>query len=216
MLASMIPLGEWLLFAGAALLMVLTPGPNMIYVLSRSVCQGRRAGFLSLLGVVAGFLLHVFTAAIGLSAVFMAVPLAFELLKWAGAAYLLWLAWQALKPGASSPFEPRPLPADSPRRLFAMGFITNLLNPKIAVFYLSVFPQFVAPERGSVFLQSIALGFTQIAVSFSINSLIVLFGAALSAWFAQHRLWLAVQRYVMGFVLGALALRLALEPRRSV
>jgi len=212
----MIPTSEWLLFTGAALLMVLTPGPNMIYVLSRSVCQGRRAGFVSLLGVMVGFLAHVFATAIGLTAVFMAVPLAFELLKWAGAAYLLWLAWQALRPGASSPFEPRPLPRDSTRKLFAMGFITNLLNPKIAVFYLSVFPQFVAPERGSVFLQSITLGFTQITVSFSINLLIVLFGAALSAWFAQHRLWLAVQRWVMGFVLGALAVRLALEPRRAV
>jgi threonine/homoserine/homoserine lactone efflux protein len=211
----MIPVGEWLLFAGAALLMVLTPGPNMIYLLSRSVCQGRRAGFVSLLGVATGFLLHVFAAAIGLTAVFMAVPLAFELLKWAGAAYLLWLAWQTLKPGADSPFQPRPLPDDSPRRLFAMGFLTNLLNPKIAVFYLSVFPQFVAPERGSVFLQSLTLGFTQIAVSFSVNLLIVLFGAALAAWFAQHRSWLVVQRYVMGFVLGALAVRLALEPRRA-
>ena len=211
----MIPTSEWLLFAGAALLMVLTPGPNMIYVLSRSVCQGRRAGFVSLLGVVAGFLVHVFAAAIGLTAVFMTVPLAYELLKWAGAAYLLWLAWQSLRPGASSPFEPKLLPPDSPRKLFAMGFITNLLNPKIAVFYLSVFPQFVAPERGSVFLQSVTLGVTQIVVSFSINSLIVLFGAALAAWFAQHRLWLAVQRYVMGFVLGALAVRLALEPRRA-
>jgi threonine/homoserine/homoserine lactone efflux protein len=211
-----IPAGEWLLFAGAALLMVLTPGPNMIYVLSRSVCQGRRAGFVSLLGVVAGFVLHVCAAAIGLSAVFMTVPLAYELLKWAGAAYLLWLAWQALRPGAGSPFEPRALPPDSPRKLFAMGFITNLLNPKIAVFYLSVLPQFVAPERGSVFVQSLTLGLTQIAVSFSVNSLIVLFGAALAAWFAQHRLWLAVQRYLMGFVLGALAVRLALEPRRAV
>jgi threonine/homoserine/homoserine lactone efflux protein len=211
----MIPTNEWLLFAGAALLMVLTPGPNMIYVLSRSVCQGRRAGFVSLLGVIAGFLVHAFAAAIGLTAVFMTVPLAYELLKWAGAAYLLWLAWQSLRPGASSPFEPKPLPPDSPRKLFAMVFITNLLNPKIAVFYLSVFPQFVAPDRGSVFLQSITLGFTQIVVSFSVNSLIVLFGAALAVWFAQHRLWLVVQRHVMGFVLAALAVRLALEPRRA-
>ena len=211
----MIPTSEWLLFAGAALLMVLTPGPNMIYVLSRSVCQGRRAGFVSLLGVMAGFLVHVLAAAIGLTALFMTVPLAYEALKWAGAAYLLWLAWQSLRPGASSPFEPKALPPDSPRKLFAMGFITNVLNPKIAVFYLSVFPQFVAPERGSVFLQSVTLGVTQIVVSFSINSLIVLFGATLAAWFAQHRLWLAVQRYVMGFVLGALAVRLALEPRRA-
>ena len=91
-----------------------------------------------------------------------------------------------------------------------------MLNPKIAVFYLSVLPQFVAPEHGSVFVQSLLLGVTQIAISFSINALIVLFGAALAAWFARHRLWLALQRYLMGFVLGALALRLALEPRRAV
>ncbi|MCL4182367.1 MAG: LysE family translocator [Burkholderiaceae bacterium] len=209
------PAGDILLFAGAALLMVLTPGPNMIYLISRSICQGRKAGVISLFGVIAGFLVHMLSAAAGLTAVFLAVPLAYEILKWAGAAYLLWLAWQAVRPGARSPFEPKPLPPDPAPRLFAMGFLTNVLNPKIAMFYLSVFPQFVSPEHGSVFVQSITLGFTQIAVSFSVNLLIALFAAGMASWFARNPLWLAVQRYVMGFVLAGLAVRMALEQRRS-
>lgn len=211
----MIPRNELFFFTGAALLMVLTPGPNMIYLLSRSICQGRKAGFISLLGVIAGFLLHMLAAAVGMTAVFLAVPLGYEVLKWAGAAYLFCLAWQAVKPGARSPFEPRELPPDSAPRLFVMGFVTNLLNPKIAVFYLSVFPQFVSPAHGSIFLQSITLGVTQIAVSFTVNLFIVLFAASLASWFVRNPVWLAIQRYFMGFVLGALAIRLALEQRRS-
>lgn len=210
----MVPFNDWLLFAGAALLMALTPGPNMVYLLSRSICQGRQAGVISLMGVVAGFLVHMFTAALGLTALFMAVPMAYEILKWAGAAYLLYLAWQAVKPGARSPFEARDLPQDSPRKLFVMGFLTNLLNPKIAVFYLAIFPQFVSPAHGSLLGQSVVLGLTQIALSFSVNLCIALSAARLAVWFQHHPRWLAVQRYVMGGVLAALAVRLAAEQRR--
>ena len=206
---------ELVLFALAALVMVLTPGPNMIYLVSRTLCQGREAGFTSLLGVAAGFLVHMLAAAIGVTAVFMAIPLAYELLKFLGAAYLLWLAWQAVRPqGGSSPFEPRPLPPDSPRRLFAMGFLTNALNPKIAVFYLAVFPQFIRPENGSVFAQSVELGLVQIAVSFSVNLLLILSAARLAAWFVRNPAWLAIQRWVTGFMLAGLAVRLALDQRR--
>ena len=210
----MVPFDDLLLFAGAALLMVLTPGPNMIYLISRSICQGRRAGVISLLGVVAGFLVHMLAAAIGLTALFLAVPLAYEVLRWAGAAYLLYLAWQALRPGARSPFEARELPADPPGRLFLMGFLTNVLNPKIAVFYLSIFPQFVSPEHGSVFVQSVLLGVTQIAISFTVNLAIALSAARLASWFVRNPRWLVAQRWVMGLVLATLALRLATEPRR--
>jgi len=210
----MVPLNDLLLFCGAALLMVLTPGPNMIYLISRSICQGRKAGVISLLGVIAGFLVHMFAAAIGLTALFLAVPLAYEILKWAGAAYLLYLAWQAVKPGARSPFEARQLPEDPPSRLFFMGFLTNVLNPKIAVFYLSIFPQFVSPEHGSVFIQSVVLGLTQITVSFTVNLAIALSAASLASWFVRNPRWLAVQRYFMGFVLAGLAVRLAAEHRR--
>ncbi|KTC33245.1 MAG: LysE family translocator [Pseudomonas sp.] len=211
----MIPLHEYLIFAAASLLMVLTPGPNMIYLISRSICQGRKAGVTSLLGVVAGFFVHLMAAALGLTAVFMAVPMAYEVLKWAGALYLLWLAWQALKPGARSPFEAQQLPADSPRKLMTMGFLTSALNPKIAMFYLSIFPQFIHPEYGSVFSQSIILGLTQITVSFSVNLLIALFAAGIASWFASNPTWLSVQRYFMGFVLAGLAVRLMFEQRRA-
>jgi threonine/homoserine/homoserine lactone efflux protein len=211
----MVPMIDLVLFAGAALLMVLTPGPNMIYLVSRSLSQGRRAGVISLFGVAVGFLVHMLAAAIGLSTLFLSVPLAYEALKWAGALYLLWLAWQALRPGARSTFEARQLLPDPPLKLFTMGLLTNVLNPKIAVFYLSIFPQFVAAEHGSMLVQSLMLGSTQIAISFCVNLLILLFAARLAAWFTRNPFWAAVQRHAMGCVLAALAVRLALEERRD-
>ena len=169
------PANELLLFALAAFIMVLTPGPNMIYLVSRSLCQGQKGGRHFPVRRRHRFLLHMFAAAAGLTAMFMAIPLAYEILKWLGAAYLLWLAWQAVRPGArSSPFDARALPADSPARLFVMGFFTNALNPKIAVFYLAVFPQFIRPEHGSVLAQSVQLGLVQIAISFGVNLVLVL------------------------------------------
>ena len=212
----MIESTSWWLFAGAALIMVLTPGPNMVYLISRSICQGPRAGVVSLLGVIAGFFVHVLAAALGLTAIFLSVPLAYEVLKWVGAAYLLWLAWQALRPGAASMFEPRALPIDSDGRLFTMGFLTNVLNPKIAVFYLSVFPQFIDPHAGSVFVQSLILGLTQIVISFSVNLAIAISAGEIAAWFQHRPRWVALQRYVLGSVLAALAFRLVQEERSSV
>ena len=169
-----------------------------------------------MLGVVAGFFVHLFAAAAGLTVVFLAVPMAYETLKWAGALYLLWMAWQAVKPGARSPFEAQDLAPDSSHKLVLMGFMTSVLNPKVAVFYLSVFPQFISPQHGSMFTQSLVLGLTQISVSFTVNLLIALFASGIAFWFVRNPLWLAVQRYVMGFVLAALAIRLMLEQRKTV
>jgi threonine/homoserine/homoserine lactone efflux protein len=197
-----------------ALGLVLTPGPNMIYLVSRSITQGRRAGVVSLLGVAAGFAVYLAAAAAGLATIFVAVPAAYTLLKLVGAAYLLYLAWQAVRPGSTSVFTPRQLPVDSPRRLFTMGLVTNLLNPKIAVLYVSLLPQFIDPARGSVATQSLVLGATQIVIALSVNALIVVFAGGLAVFLAARPTWLRVQRYLMGGVLGALAVRLATDRAR--
>ena len=201
-------------FALAALVLVVTPGPNMIYCISRTLCQGRAAGLMSLAGVLLGFLVHLLAATLGLTALLMAVPLAFDAIRLAGAAYLLWLAWQAVKPGGAGPFQARDLPVDPPATLFRMGFLTNLLNPKVAMFYLSFFPQFLDPERGSVLLQSLQLGAVQIGVSGSVNALLVLGAGAITAFLSRSRGWLLAQRWVMGGVLAALALRIAFLDKR--
>ncbi len=125
-------------FALVSLGMVLTPGPNMIYLISRSITQGPAAGIVSLGGVALGFVFYMLCAAFGITALLFAVPYAYDALRLAGAAYLLWLAWQALKPNGRSPFQVKKLQVDGPRKLFAMGFVTNLLNPKIAMLYLAL------------------------------------------------------------------------------
>lgn len=191
--------------------LVLTPGPNMIYLVSRSITQGRRAGLISLIGIAAGFLVYLAAAAAGIATVFASVPAAYTALKLAGAAYLLYLAWQAVRPGGTSVFAPVVLPPDPPRRLITMGLVTNLLNPKIAVLYVSLLPQFVDPERGSVALQSLVLGSTQITVALIVNALIVVFAGGLATFLAARPTWLRIQRYLMGGVLGALAVRLATD-----
>jgi threonine/homoserine/homoserine lactone efflux protein len=126
----------------------------------------------------------------------------------------LYLAWQALRPGGRSPFQVRDLPADSPRRLFTMGFATSLLNPKIAVMYLSLMPQFIEPGHGSVLVQSLVLGSTQIAISVSVNALIAVMAGSIAVFLGGRPLWQRVQRWLMGTVLAGLALRMLAEGRR--
>ncbi|MFN8683608.1 LysE family translocator [Paracoccus sp. P2] len=203
-----------LAFAFIALGMVLTPGPNMVYLISRSICQGRAAGLISLGGVALGFVFYMLCAAFGITAIVMAVPYAYDALRFGGALYLLWLAWQAVKPGGRSPFQVKDLPKDSPRKLFMMGFLTNLLNPKIAVMYLSLLPQFISPGHGSVLAQSLALGFTQIAISVTVNAMIAIGAGTIAVFLAGRPTWLVVQRWLMGTVLAGLAVRMATEARR--
>ncbi|MFN3636163.1 MAG: LysE family translocator [Rhizobium rhizophilum] len=203
-----------LAFALICLGMVLTPGPNMIYLVSRSICQGPMAGLVSLGGVALGFVVYVLLTALGITVLLFAVPFAYDLLKFAGALYLAWLAWQALKPGGRSPFQVRDLPADSNRKLFLMGFVTSLLNPKVAVLYLSLLPQFIDPAAGSVLLQSLALGFTQVVISVTFNGLIALSAGSIALFLAGRPLWMVVQRWLMGTVLAALALRMVTEGQR--
>ncbi|MFF7354458.1 LysE family translocator [Streptomyces filipinensis] len=194
-----------------ALGMVLTPGPNMIYLVSRSITQGRRAGMISLGGVALGFMMYLLAANLGLSVVFLAVPELYIAVKLAGAGYLAYLAWNALKPGGISVFDPQDVPHDSPRKLFTMGLMTNLLNPKIAIMYLSLIPQFIDLHKGHVLLQGIILGSFQIVVSIAVNMTIVLAAGTIAVFLSRRPSWLKVQRYMMGTVLGALAVTLAID-----
>ncbi|MBR1236689.1 LysE family translocator [Bradyrhizobium sp. AUGA SZCCT0182] len=202
-------------FALVSLGMVLTPGPNMIYLISRSITQGAAAGIVSLGGVALGFVFYMLCAAFGITALLFAVPYAYDTLRFAGAAYLLWLAWQALKPGGRSPFQVKKLQVDGPRKLFAMGFVTNLLNPKIAMLYLALLPQFIDPAVGSVLTQSLALGAIQIAISVSVNAVIALAAGSIALFLGTRPSWLLLQRWLMGTVLAGLAVKMAFEARKA-
>jgi threonine/homoserine/homoserine lactone efflux protein len=184
-------------FALVALGMVLTPGPNMIYLVSRSISQGAQAGLISLGGVAVGFVFYVLCAAFGITALLMAVPYAYDALRIGGALYLLYMAWQALRPGGRSPFQVRELPKSSPRTLFTMGLVTNLLNPKIAIMYVSLL-----------------LGMTQVVISLTVNALIAIMAGSIAGFLAGRPLWMVVQRWLMGTVLAGLAVRMLMDNRR--
>jgi threonine/homoserine/homoserine lactone efflux protein len=202
-------------FGLVSLGIALTPGPNMIYLISRSITQGPAEGIVSLGGVALGFAFYMLCAAFGITALLFAVPYAYDALRFAGAAYLLWMAWQALKPGGRSPFQVKKLEVDGPRKLFAMGFVTNLLNPKIAMLYLALLPQFIDPAVGSVLTQSLALGSIQIVISVSVNAMIALAAGSIAVFLGTRPSWLLVQRWLMGTVLAGLAVRMAFEARKA-
>jgi len=199
-----------------ALALVLTPGPNMLYLVSRSLSQGTRAGIISLAGTALGFLVYLLAAVLGISAVFAAVPEAYTALKLAGAVYLLYLAWGVLRPGAPPVFEARRLPRDPALRLVGMGFLTNLLNPKIAILYLSLLPQFIEPEQGSVALQSLVLGANQISNALTVNGIFVLTAGTLTAVLARRPAIARAQRWLMGTCLGLFGLKLLTDRSRAV
>jgi threonine/homoserine/homoserine lactone efflux protein len=202
------------LFAFAVMLLALTPGPVWVYLLSRTLTQGRRAGYFSLLGVAAGVVVHVTLVALGISVLLLAIPFAFDAIKLAGAAYLLWLAVNTLRGGGMS-FSPQPLDAVPDRVLFRQAMIAAVLNPKVAVFYLSLFPQFVEPAAGPVFAQSLVLGAVHIVVATVVDGLLVTVAGLLSAWFAARPLWVRTQRWLLGTAFGALAVWLAATPRHA-
>jgi threonine/homoserine/homoserine lactone efflux protein len=208
----MLHISELLLFSLAAFGLVISPGPNMIYLISRSIVQGKDAGMISLAGVIFGFLFHIIMVSFGLAIILLKVPYAYFALKTLGVCYLLYLAYQAVKPSSKSIFETRTnLKKDGPLKLFGIGFFTNVLNPKVAVFYLSFFPQFIKPERGDVLMQSFQLGITQMMVSFIVNFIIVISAAKIASWFSTQPIWVQIQKWFMASVLTFLAVRMALE-----
>jgi threonine/homoserine/homoserine lactone efflux protein len=206
----MLPLDTWLLFCLACVVLAATPGPNVLYLLARTLAQGRGAGFVSLAGTSTGFAVHVLAAAFGLSALLAAVPVTYEIVRWAGAIYLAWLAWttwRARDPAAAAPC------AATDRRMFRDGLVTGVLNPKVALFQLALFPQFIDPACGSVLMQSLALAATQLAIVVAGDSLYVLAAARGRGWLAARPDWGRWSRRALAGVFAALAARLALETR---
>jgi threonine/homoserine/homoserine lactone efflux protein len=191
--------------------MALTPGPNMVYLVSRSVSQGWSAGMVSMAGTAVGFVVYMTMANLGLAAVFIVVPWLYTALKVAGAMYLLWLAYKALRPGGMSLFETRDLPRDSAGKLFRMGLVTNLLNPKAALMYLALIPQFVDQSAGNVVAQGFQLGAIQIAVAMVVNGAIILAAGSIAVFLQRKPTWMRWQRWVTGTLLGAVGVKLALD-----
>jgi threonine/homoserine/homoserine lactone efflux protein len=206
-------LDNLLLFVLACVLLVLTPGPNLLYLISRTLAQGRAGGLVSLAGTATGFVVHILAAALGISAIFLAVPVAYDALRWAGAAYLLWLAWDAVRTPADGTvggvFAPRRLPAVAPARLFRMGLVTSVLNPKVALFYLALFPQFIEPARGSLLAQTLVLGLVQVVIAVTGDALFILAAARAARWLGARPAWALVQRWLLGGVFAGIAAKLA-------
>ncbi len=202
------PHSDLLAFAAVAFVMVCTPGPNMVYLLSRSITQGRRAGFVSLAGIVAAFLVYLIGTATGLAALAAAVPSALNLVRLAGAGYLLFLAWQAAKPAAPSLVAIKVAVLDRPGKLFMMGFLTNLLNPKAAVLYLTLLPQFIRPGSPDPFGQALVLGGLQITISAMVNAAIVMAAGSIDSSLTNRPNWQRAQRWLLATIFCILAVRM--------
>ena len=200
------------LFAGAAAVLTATPGPDMLLIASRSMSQGRAAGFLTYIGIAAGSYLQSFAAAFGLSQLFLLVPWAYDALRWIGAAYLAWLAWTTLRSKAPL-LAPGVVSALPLRRIFLQGLWTNLLNPKMALFMLALLPQFLQPEAGSIALQVVILATLLNLIGFITNGAVILAASRIGQALANRPALAQLPQKLMGAVFGGLALRLAFAAR---
>ncbi len=210
------PAAETLLvFAALSLGLAVTPGPNLFYLVSRTLSQGTRAGMWSLIGCQTGSLLIAVGAAAGVTAALLAVPLAFDAMRYGGAAYLLWLAWQSVRPNGAPLFSPQPMPREGGARLFTLGLATAALNPKVALFYVAVLPPFLDPSRGSLFWQGATLGAVQIAVCTAFDAVMILGAGGVARFLATRPAFLAIQRWVLGLGLAAIAFHLATTRRAT-
>jgi threonine/homoserine/homoserine lactone efflux protein len=205
----MIPDGHSLaLFMAAALALNLTPGPDMLYVAARSAAQGRESGIVSALGIAAGALVHITFVAVGLAAILVAVPIANNIVRLAGAGYLIYLGARALlRPPALA--ERRVMPAER-RVVFRQGLITNVLNPKVALFFMAFLPQFVDPERGSAALQVVVLGLLFNASGTLVNVAVAIIVSRAAGSVTRHERAGRVIQRATGSLLIALGLHLAL------
>jgi threonine/homoserine/homoserine lactone efflux protein len=200
-------------FLAAVVTLTITPGPDMIYVASRALGQGRAAGVLSAFGVISGTFVHLGLAAVGLSELFRHSPLAYDLVRYLGAAYLLWLAWRVARAHGEGGFAAARGGAGR-ARIYLQGLTTNLLNPKVGLFYLSFLPQFVDPERGSVALQVLLLGSCLNGFGLLVKTGVALTAGGLGDWLRQHPRVQRIQAWFTASILAALALRIALPENR--
>lgn len=202
-----------LVFAALSFGLAVTPGPNMLYLVSRALAQGTGAGMVSLVGCQVGSLVIMLCAAAGLTAALFAVPYAWDVLRLGGAAYLMLLAWQCVRPGGQPIFAPRAMPREPAARLFSVGFATAALNPKVALFYVAVLPPFIDPALGSVFTQGAILGAVQIGVAILFDGALVMGAAGVARFLGTRPGWMAAQRWILGGALALLAVKLATESR---
>jgi threonine/homoserine/homoserine lactone efflux protein len=202
------------LFSAAALALCATPGPDMLLIASRSVSQGKASGFASLAGIQVGTYCHALAAALGLSQLFLVVPVAYDIVRYAGAAYLLYLAWQAFRSSGAIQ-----APVAGTRRypigvVFRQGLLTNLLNPKMALFVLALFPQFVDPDAGSVAVQIMLLATVLNLIGIVVNGAVILTASGLGRAFSARARWRRAPQLLLGTVFAGLAAKLAFDERR--
>lgn len=198
------------LFAGAALVLLLIPGPAVLYIIARSMEQGRLAGFVSNLGIHAATLVHVAAAALGLSALLASSALAFSIVKYAGAAYLIWLGLRKIFSRGNGAEGEVATTRHGYARLIRDGFIVNLLNPKTALFFFAFLPQFVDVERGHIAMQITILGLLFAALGFITDGCYALVAGTAGQWLKRSRGWLRFERYVSGTLFIGLGLTAAL------
>jgi threonine/homoserine/homoserine lactone efflux protein len=212
--ASVIDFQTLLLFSAASLALAVTPGPDMILVAARSAAQGRTAGLVTQFGVSAGSAFHAIILALGLSQLFLAIPYAYDLVRYLGAAYLFFLAWQAFAArGGSAPQSP------SNHRMsllviFRQGLLSNVLNPKVALFYLALFPQFLAPERGAIAVQILVLACVFLIIDFAVHGVVIWLAGGMKSLAARGQRYSNLPRYFLGMVFGGLAARLIFDGQR--
>jgi threonine/homoserine/homoserine lactone efflux protein len=202
------------LFAAACLALTATPGPDMLLIASRSVSQGRASGFATLAGIQVGTYCHALAAALGLSQLFLAVPIAYDVVRYVGAAYLLYLAWQTVRSSGEVSAPATGLPRYSIASVFRQGLLTNLLNPKMALFVLALFPQFVEPNAGSVAVQIMLLATVLNLIGIVVNGAVIMTASRLGRVFAGRSRWQRAPRLLLGTVFAGLAARLAFDDRR--
>ncbi|MBE7376684.1 LysE family translocator [Pseudomonas lopnurensis] len=204
----------WLVFFSAALALNISPGPDLFYVLSRTFSGGRRIGMISACGVCSGALVHVLFAALGISAILATSALAFALVKYVGAAYLLYLGIQALRSaGSGAALEIKAGPRTSAWRAYRQGVLVDLLNPKAAIFFMAFLPQFVRPEHGAVPLQLLVLGVLVVLVAIVVECGLVLLAARATTALRNNRTLSQWLDRVLGSILIGLGVRLGLSER---